>query len=87
MVILELFFQAIAVVAAFIASWLWLQSTKIPVPKALGVARWVDENDPYAENDEKRWANAVSEKNRRAAMATAVSVSAQGAALVSSIFS
>lgn len=82
----ELIFQGIAVIAAAVAAWLWLQSTKVAVPNTLGVARWASSDALSEENEEKRWANEISEKNRRAALATAVSVAAQGAAVLISIF-
>ena len=82
---LELVFQVIAVVAAALAAWLWLQSTRVPVPSSLGVSTFQDSNALAGDNDEKRWAREISEKNRRAAIATAVSVGSQGLAILSSL--
>lgn len=82
---LELIFQIIAVASAAVAAWLWLESTKVPVPKSLGVATFARSDDPFGENSEKRWANDISKRNRRAAIATAVSVGAQGLAILTSI--
>ena len=82
---LEFGFQVTSVIAAGVAAWLWFQSTKIATPTSLGVSTIVDDIEPYADNSIKRWANQISEKNRHAAFATALSVAAQGMATLSSI--
>lgn len=84
--LLELLFQAIAIIAAFVAAWLWYRSTQVLVPGSLGVVTVDMDYEHGDETPEKRWANEVSEKNRRAALATAVSVAAQGVALIISMF-
>jgi hypothetical protein len=81
----ELIFQIIALIFAVIAAWLWYGSTKIPVPQSFGVATIASGEDPFGDNQEKQWANRVSEQNRRAALATAISVGAQGAAILASL--
>lgn len=79
---LELAFQIAAVCSAFLAAWLWYLSTKVPIPKTLGVGGWVEDDALERDNDEKRWARETGEKNRRAALVTAFSVGAQGAAIL-----
>lgn len=83
---LELTFQIIAVIAATLAAWLWYKSTKVPVPISLGVPIIPPDDALSRDNPEKRWARETSEKNRRAALATAVSVGAQGLAVAVSVW-
>jgi hypothetical protein len=82
-----LFFQIIAVVFALIAALLWYMSTKIATPPSLGVSIIAGDDDTYGDNAVKQWASKVSEKNRCAALATAVSVGAQGLATLVSLLS
>ncbi|WP_439559836.1 hypothetical protein [Roseinatronobacter sp.] len=82
---LEIIFQSFAVLAAFVAAWLWYQSTKVPIPKTLGVGGWVEDDALERDNAEKRWARETGEKNRRAALVTAFSVGAQGAAILANM--
>ena len=57
---IELLFQIIAVVFALIAAWLWYKSTKIAIPKSLGVSTMASSDDPFGDNPVKEWARKVS---------------------------
>lgn len=80
--IVESIAQILALAFSGGAAWFWWRSSKVTIPRELGVSLIMSSEDPFGDNPVKQWADQISSQNAKAALCAAIAFAAQSIVLL-----